>query len=291
MMSDQAVSTDPSDRTRRLIDRAEEWGVIIEESFETSGAHFAFGRRGQRPVVLKVLKTEGDEWRSGEALSAFDGRGVARVYEHAGGALLMERLSPGYSLVDFTLSGRDEDATTILARVIRDMEPARSSPSHPTVQEWGKAFSRYSATGDEQIPAALVSRAHTAYADLCASQKNVRLLHGDLQHSNVLFDRERGWLAIDAKGVTGEVEYEIGPALRNPHEAATQFTTPAIVERRVGQFVSELGLDRMRTLKWAFAQAVLSAIWVIEDEGTLGNANRGILLAESIWPMISASRA
>jgi len=36
---------------------------------------------------------------------------------------------------------------------------------------------------------------------------------------------------------------------------------------------------------------VLSAIWVIEDEGTLGNANRGILLAESIWPMISASRA
>jgi streptomycin 6-kinase len=44
----------------------------------------------------------------------------------------------------------------------------------------------------------------------------VRLLHGDLQHYNVLLDRKRGWLAIDPKGVVAEGEFELGAALRNP---------------------------------------------------------------------------
>ena len=42
------------------------------------------------------------------------------------------------------------------------------------------------------------------------------LLHGDLQHYNVLLDKDRGWVAIDPKGVVGELEYEVGALLRNP---------------------------------------------------------------------------
>jgi streptomycin 6-kinase len=53
---------------------------------------------------------------------------------------------------------------------------------------------------------------------LCSSQRYRRLLHGDLHHGNVLHDSERGWVAIDPKGVLGEPEYEIGVALRNPIE-------------------------------------------------------------------------
>lgn len=59
---------------------------------------------------------------------------------------------------------------------------------------------------------------------LAASQDETTLLHGDLHHYNVLSDVRRGWLAIDPKGVIGEVEYEAGAIFRNPNEMPDLFT-------------------------------------------------------------------
>jgi streptomycin 6-kinase len=40
-----------------------------------------------------------------------------------------------------------------------------------------------------------------------------------LHHYNVLFDIESAvWVAIDPKGVVGELEYEVGAIIRNPVE-------------------------------------------------------------------------
>jgi streptomycin 6-kinase len=38
-----------------------------------------------------------------------------------------------------------------------------------------------------------------------------------------------------------------------------------ITTRRVDQLAVELGFDRQRIIAWAFAQAVLSAWWSVED--------------------------
>ena len=284
------MTDDDSSARDRLVERAAAWRVAVEDAFETESSLIAYGQRASQPVVLKVVKRPGDEWRSGNVLSDFDGRGVARVHERIPGALLLERLTPGNSLVDLTLSGRDEEATAILASVMRAMTPAPPAgsiaSSYPTVQDWGKAFAWYEATGDQRISNVLVSHAHWLYDELCRSQANVRLLHGDLQHSNILFDRQRGWIAIDPKGVVGEAEYEVGASLRNPHEAPSVFSEPETIERRIRQFVSELGLDATRVLGWAFAQAVLSAIWVIEDGATLDPREPCIVLAETIERML-----
>ena len=43
------------------------------------------------------------------------------------------------------------------------------------------------------------------------------------------------------------------------------FSSPEIVERRVRRFVRRLNLDYDRAVRWGFAQAVLSAIWSVED--------------------------
>ena len=91
------------------------------------------------------------------------------------------------------------------------------------------------------------------------------LLHGDLHHYNVLFDNERGWVAIDPKGVVGELEYEIGAILRNPVELPELFADPAVVERRLKTLTGLLSLNYTRALIWSFAQAILSAIWGVED--------------------------
>ncbi len=255
----------------------------------------AFGTRNDRPVVLKVVKRPGDEWHSGEILKAFEGNGVARVYEHAPGAVLLERLSPGNSLVPIALNGEDEQATDILANVIQQMSAratsmslSESPPACATVEDWAKGFERYLQTRDEQLPRDLVEEGQRLYLGLCETQREARLLHGDLQHYNVLFDSERGWLAIDPKGVIGEIEYEIGAALRNPIERPDLFLSRSILDRRLKQFTARLDLDFERVLAWAFAQAVLSAIWEIEDGFAVVATNPSVRLAEAIRSMIDA---
>jgi streptomycin 6-kinase len=111
-------------------------------------------------------------------------------------------------------------------------------------------------------------------------------LHGDLHHYNVLFDSDRGWLAIDPKGVIGEVEYEIGAALRNPYENPEVFASQKAVERRLKGYGAVLKMDFDRALKWGFAQAVLSAIWSVEDKVAVDALHSGILLARAIRPML-----
>jgi streptomycin 6-kinase len=270
----------------RLEELAREWGVRIGQRIETEGSLIAFGCRGDQRVVLKVVKRPGDEWRSGEVLSAFAGRGVARVDEYVDGALLLERLDPGDSLAELALSGRDDEATTILAGVVAAMGERPGTSASATADEWGTAFDRYAARDDDVIAPSLASHARQVYTRLCASQRKPRLLHGDLQHSNVLFDRQRGWVAVDPKGVVAEVEFEVGAALRNPREVPQLFTKPATIERRLRQLTTSLGLDAARAVGWAFSQAVLSAIWDLEDGLVVGATHPSLLLAKALRPMV-----
>src|SRR5439155_22026118 len=145
-----------------------------------------------------------------EVLSCFDPAGAARVYDWRDDAMLLERLSPGTTLAQLVNTGHDDEATDILADVITRLTPRCTPARLPAVEDRSASFSPYLAIGDAQIPAALVARAHQWYLRLAASQTAPRLLHGDLHHENVLHDATRGWLAVDAKGIIGEVEYEVG---------------------------------------------------------------------------------
>src|SRR6202165_1706955 len=238
----------------RFEDRVRDWCVVVNETLETESSLIGFGTRGDQPVVLKVVKQPGDEWRSGEILDAFDGKGVVRVYEYVEGAVLLERLSPGNSLAGIALNDRDDAATEILADVIQKMSPRQLVKAPVGVEDWVKGFERYSASGDDQIPKSLVEKGYRVYLELCGSQSSRKLLHGDLHHYNVLFDSDRGWLAIDPKGVVGEIEYEIGALLRNPYEKPELFAKPATVERRLKLLASRLSLDFGRALAWGFSQ-------------------------------------
>jgi streptomycin 6-kinase len=260
------------------------WRMSVEEVRETASSRVAFGHRDRQPVVMKVVRHGGDEWFAGQALAAFGGRGVVRMLEHGEGAVLLERLLPGTSLVDEDLD--DEEATTILAGVIGRMCPGPPPSTAPTIESWGHGFERYPAIGTPAIPKSLVEAAQRTYLDLCASQATPQLLHGDLHHHNVLLDSHQGWLAIDPKGVVGEPAFEVGAALRNPLERPELFAAPAIIRKRVDCFTRILGLDPARMLAWAFAQAVLAAIWELEDVGVLSAGTGWIAFAEAVRPLL-----
>ena len=236
--------------------------------------------------MLKLVKQAGDEWQSGKVARAFDGHGMVRALECADGAVLLERLTPGYSLARLTLNGRDDEAIDILAETIQAMSGHAPPPDCATVRGWAASFDRYVAHADGRIPRHLVADAHRRFLALEASQGQRQLLHGDLHHYNVLFDSTRGWLAIDPKGVVGEVEFEIGATLRNPFERPDLFVSAAIVERRLARLARRLNINLARALEWGFAQAVLSAIWSLEDGFTVEADAPVLRLATAIRPML-----
>jgi len=257
------------------------WNVTVDRVTETPTSLLAFGHHDRHAVVLKVV-TLASEWWSGEILNAFGGRGVVRVLDIADGAVLLEQLQPGASLSALSLRGEDQRATAILAETIAAMSPSTCPEWVRDAADWGRSFLPYRRSGDAQVPDTLVSAAERVYFDLCASQRRERLLHGDLHHDNLLFDTTRGWLAIDPKGVRGELEYELGAALRNPCERPDLFAQPDVIRRRVDRLTQTLNVDPTRVLRWAFAQAVLAAIWQIEDGTPVGPDNRWLAFARAI---------
>ncbi|MCA1577033.1 MAG: phosphotransferase [Acidobacteria bacterium] len=270
----------------RLLAKAAEWNLTLEETRETATSVLGFGVRDGRRVVLKLIRKEADELHSGAVLRAFDGDGAVRVYESEVGAVLLERLDPGEELVNLVKRGADDEATTILAQVIAKLANHTAPAVCPTIGDWGRGFDRYLQSGDQQIPHDLVRKAQLLFHDLAASQRTTMLLHADLHHYNVLLDRQRGWTAIDPKGLVGDLEYEVGALLRNPFEVPELFANRNTVERRLEILTTLLSLDYTRALKWSFAQAVLSAVWTVEDDHTLEPNNLALQLARTVRPML-----
>jgi streptomycin 6-kinase len=266
---------------------ARKWNVSVENTSETDTSFLLFGTRSLEPVVLKVIKHQGDEWHSGEIVQAFGGNGVVRVYEYVDGAVLLQRAVPGESLVSMAIHGRDGEATTILADVIQRMFGCAPPTRCPTVHDWAKGFDRYLTSDGDQIPRELVKDGHELYVQLAASQRQATLLHGDLHHYNVLSDARHGWLAIDPKGVIGDVEYETGAILRNPIERPDLFTSRDTIDSRLRRLAGALRVDRERVLQWAFAQAVLSAIWAVEDGFAVEPDNPTVALAHTLRAMLT----
>ena len=270
----------------RLKTHARQWNVAIEKTFETESSVLAFGERMSSRVVLKIIKHFCDEWHSGDILRAFDGEGMVRVYESHPGAVLLERLDPGNELVELVRDGNDEAATEILAHVINELANHSAPEGSATVFDWAHGFDRYLNNADKQVDASLVHKARDVYQRLAKSSSRTMLLHGDLHHYNVLFDAKRGWVAIDPKGVVGELEYEVGAIMRNPYEQPDFFATRDVIQRRLRILTDSLQLDYGRTLQWSFAQAVLSAIWGVEDGYPIEASNPGLRLARTIERML-----
>ncbi len=91
------------------------------------------------------------------------------------------------------------------------------------------------------------------------------VLHGDLHHDNILSATRRPWLGIDPKGVIGQPDYEPGAFIRNISLNADAAIELADLVRAIDIFSEQLHIEKQRIIRWAFAQAVLSAWWHVED--------------------------
>jgi streptomycin 6-kinase len=251
------------------------WGLEFEGAPPAPGGRepypgtgeVAFVRRAGRPLVLKLLPYGSDEWLSGAVLAHWGGQGAVRLIEQASGAVLIERAIPGDDLIAMATAERDDEATAILCDVMAKLNrPAPTGAPFRTIVDWGRGFARNRAAAVEAgMDGNLIDRAERLFHQLCATQDRPILLHGDLQHFNVVHDTRRGWLTIDPKGILGEPTYETGAMLRNPMTRPEFCADPAVIERRARLISARLGYGYDRVIGWCFAQWVLSDLWAIED--------------------------
>ena len=248
--------------------------------FETPSSRLCFVRRGNTPAVLKLFKPHADEERSAAALKALGGPCVC-VLEESGEAVLLERCMPATPLSHLVDAGRDEDATDIICDIVAALHAKRVPlDGWPRLEDWGQAFARIRGMSHPALSPDLIDRAEAEFFELCATQAERRLLHGDIHHENILEDLS-GWRVIDPKGIVGERCYEVVTALHNPSGHPELCTNPKAMMWRVERFAHHLGLDETRILRWIFAQSTLSAAWHVEDKNSNAEIAAAIATAQT----------
>ncbi|WP_420168963.1 aminoglycoside phosphotransferase family protein [Streptomyces violaceoruber] len=265
--SDSAEAVDLSSRVAACVSA---WDLELGPEEFTLSINYARPalRSGHELVVLKLSPPDSVEYhRELTMLDAYGGHGSVRVLERdsALGAVLLERLLPGSPLTEF-FPHNDDRANGIAAQVLEQLWQCPPPPGLPDPLNWAEALLRPERLPLDVIAKGPLDRARQCYTELATSGDEKVLLHGDLHHGNIL-SSQRGWIAIDPKGLVGERAFDLGALLRNPAPALIR--TPgarALLSRRIDQMSEQLGLDRSRVRSWAYSQAVLSACWAVEDD-------------------------
>jgi streptomycin 6-kinase len=211
-------------------------------------------RRDQTPLMLKAAM-QPREVRAAAYLEWLDGSGAVQVMAREGDATLMERAIGHRSLIEMELKGDGEEALRILCEVGCSLHAARPSPPAELLDlpTW---FARLHDVGARRGGA--LKRASDRAAVLIAEQRQIRVLHGDLHHWNVLDGGKRGWLAIDPNGLMGERTLDF--ALMVLPATLAEASYPSVLRSRA-ELIAHMALDAARLLAWVSVQAALWESW------------------------------
>jgi streptomycin 6-kinase len=216
------------------------------------GPPFALSRHSYvAPVgddaVLKVTPRGDDESdEEADALALWNGEGAVRLLRHerCRRVLLVERARPGSDISHLP----DDEATRIAVAVAERLWRPAATPFRwigDHVPRWLDQAERLERASGELIPLA-----REIYASLEIGR--AILVHGDFHHHNILCHGDRH-VAIDAKPMLGEPEYDVPSFLWNPLPYRMNSDT---TELRLAAFAS-VGLDQDRMRAWAVIRGVI----------------------------------
>jgi streptomycin 6-kinase len=219
----------------------EQWSLELEEPIGTGYSFVA----PAGDVFLKLSLPDEESEHEAEALAQWNGVGavqlIARDDERR--AMLVERLRPATQLWALP----DDEATEIAAGVLEQLWVPAAEP----FRRLEEAAARWAEELPERgLDRELVEPVVAFLRDAGPTQRESLLLHQDLHGGNVLRS-ERGWLAIDAKPLVGEREFDVASLIRDRRP-----TSKRRMERRLAFFVDRLQLDPERTRGWAIAHAI-----------------------------------
>ncbi|WP_240979130.1 aminoglycoside phosphotransferase family protein [Pseudomonas putida] len=205
------------------------WELTIDgDAFASLNGYLLPVRHHGLPAMLKISQEL--EEQAGTLLMAWwDGEGAAPVLAHDGEALLMERANGSGSLAHMVSRGQDDEATRIICAVVRRLHMPRTKPLPALVPLVERFEALWSAAATHR--GIFEQCAETAH-QLLGSPREVRVLHGDIHHGNVLDFGAKGWLAIDPKGLYGERGFDYANIFCNPDSKSA--LAPGRFEHRIG---------------------------------------------------------
>lgn len=210
--------------------------------------------------MLKVSHAP-EEIAGGTLMAWWDGQGAAPVLAHEGEALLMVRATGPGSLSEMARSGRDDEATRIICKALDGLHAPREGKLPSTLRPAPDWFGALEPTA--QRHGGVLARSYAAARELLLAPRDICVLHGDAHHGNFLDFGERGWLAIDPKGLIGERGFDYANLMCNPDRETA--VTPGRIARQLAIVCEAAGLEPVRTLQWLLAYAGLSASWTLSD--------------------------
>ncbi len=237
------------------------------------------------PAIVKALKPFDDvedELRGEHYLAWRRGEGAVRLLGRDGHRMLLEY--GGDTLLSEVLDKEGDNAATAIAAEV--MARLFSPSKHPFPSELQPLRERYAslfkkAATDRDAGQASIYVDAAAIADrLLDDPHDVRPLHGDLHHENIL-QGPRGWLTIDPKGVLGDPGFDAANLFYNPLERDDLCLDPERIAHMADIFGKTLGQTPVAMLDHAIAYGCLSAAWHHEDENA-DDENRELSVAAAI---------
>ncbi|ESY83156.1 StrB [Mesorhizobium sp. LNHC221B00] len=242
-------------------------------------------REDGSPAVVKALKPfddVADELRGEHFLAWRRDEGAVRLLGRDGHSMLLE--FAGETLLSKVLDEQgDEIATEIAAEVMaRLLSPSKHSfPSElqPLRERFASLFKK-AATDRANGHGSLYVEAGEIAERLLSNPHDVRPLHGDLHHENMLHG-PRGWLAIDPKGVLGDPGFDAANMFYNPLDRDALCLDPERIAHMAEVFAMTLKQTPAAMLDHAIAYGCLSAAWHHEDDNAV-EENRELSIAAAI---------
>ena len=259
------------------------WSLIVERPLPNLSYSFVAPCHSKNgAAVLKIAPPLNNPEIYNEArfLQMANGKGAIKLLktDENRRAILLERLSPGANLKKVCRADESE-SVAIAIKVMREI--LRVPPENSAFRRLDDWFDGFENAANTKFPDEFISKASGFYDELSSASKRKFLIHGDLHHENILSARREPFLAIDPKGIIGDIGYEIAVFLNNHlWWLASEPNLKEKLNDAVRQFSEAFEIEPRDLRKWAFAQIVLSAWWTFEENGE--NWKNDLELAE-IW--------
>jgi len=230
------------------------------------------------PVWRKRARSREELHREAEALRLL-GPPVVRLLRVEEQVLVLEHILPGVPAAE---RPDDEALAAVAATLLALWVAVPPLCGLPTVHQECAALDDDEAVAP--LPPRVVRAARMTLDRLLRDPVEDRVLHGDLHPQNLLWARDRGWVAIDPHGLVGDPGYDVGPLLINPWNA----DPVALLDRRLPALAQQLGMPAERVTAWGLVRAVLAEAWHVQDTGrTAGGA---LAVADRLTQVVSSER-
>jgi streptomycin 6-kinase len=229
------------------------------------------------PAVLKVFSTRGlnvGDTIGTKLLKLWDGNDAVHVIDESEDAILMEWLN-GKSLAETIDKGHDDEAARIISELTLRLQRPPEEGFILLESHFGGALLSNEINSLPKPLRAPFSRAQALFKRLLATTRQPKLMHGDLNFDNII-QSDRGWLAIDPKGIIADPCYEFGVVFRNPNDEPHRISTTGRILNFARLLASGTGFDEERILQFGFVHVAMSLAYHFDRSSTLSETDLSI---------------